>query len=1038
MIMGPSAMFARNSFVAFLAGLSLASTSTSLVFAEDRPNVLVILADDLGYSDLGAFGGEIATSNLDRLAAQGLRFSHFTNSGRCSPSRAALLTGLYPHQCGMGWLTAADLGQPEYRGELSPDSATLAETLSGSGYRTYLSGKWHLTHRDHQGIESSQDSWPLQRGFDRFYGVLRGGSYHAPDTLVEDNEHLSTPRNEAFHLTDALSQKANTFIEDHVRQHPKTPFFAYLAFTAPHWPLHAPEDDIAPYRDVYARGWDVLRDERFHRLRSLGLIDHELTLPLRSESVPAWDSLDLPQQADLAERMAIYAAQVTQMDRGIGSLIETLESVDQLNDTLILFLADNGASDMGGPFGFNRRPNQPPGSPKSFANYGEGWAQLSNTPFRSYKRSCRLRLPRLRPAQLSNTPFRSYKGSVYEGGIATPCIAHWPRKIVEHGRIRTEVAHLVDVFPTCLEISGVPHSGNPKGRPSSRLSGRSLVPVLKGMSGSERTLFWEHEGHRAAQRGPWKAVSPHEAPWELYDLENDRGESHNLAGELPAIVRDLSSAWDTHAERNPVLPLDGRPWKERIASTVSVTTTEVLETPDPPVDHGTEKPNIVLILCDDLGYGDLGCYGSTQHPTPRIDRMAEEGVVLTSFYSTSGFCTPSRASLLTGCYAQRIGMHMNYLPPGTSTMRQVLFPAAWKGLHPDEITVAEALKPLGYATACIGKWHLGDQKEFLPTRQGFDSYFGIPYSNDMGARQFPFNPPLPLLRNEVVIEAPVEQETLTKRYTEEAIEFIRQRQETPFFLYLPHTMPHNPVHVSEDFKDQTGQGLYADCVAELDASTGRILDTIDSLGLAEKTLIIFTSDNGAARAWGSGNAPLSGFKGTTSEGGMRVPFIARWKNRFPAGHRTDEMASTLDLLPTVLGMAGGSPPENRVLDGHDIFPLLSETSGITSPSEAFYYYQQDQLQAVRKGKWKLYLPLAAVRQPLSLIVASQNRAPRLYDLETDMAEKNDLADAHPEIVGELTAHAEKAREELGDLNHPGKGQRPAGMAKRPVPLTKTP
>ena len=326
-------------------------------------------------------------------------------------------------------------------------------------------------------------------------------------------------------------------------------------------------------------------------------------------------------------------------------------------------------------------------------------------------------------------------------------------------------------------------------------------------------------------------------------------------------------------------------------------------------------------------------------------------------------------------------------------MRQVLFPVARKGLHPNEITIADALKKRGYATACIGKWHLGDQQVFLPTRQGFDEYFGIPYSNDMGSEQFPVNPPLPLLRNEEVIEAPVDQSTITRRYTEEAIHFIQKHQTDPFFLYLPHTMPHNPVHVSKEFNGQSENGLYADCVEEIDWSTGQILSILEELGLSEKTLVIFTSDNGAAKQWGGSNAPLSGFKGSVMEGGMRVPCVAHWPGQILAGHRSLELTSTLDLFPTLVGLTGGELPTDRHIDGKDIWPILSGHEGAETPHSVFYYYRQDRLEAIRAGKWKLHLPLAIVGPDAD---ASAKSPPRLYNLETDIAEQDNVADTQPE------------------------------------------
>ncbi|MCK4294744.1 MAG: sulfatase-like hydrolase/transferase [Planctomycetes bacterium] len=437
------------------------------------------------------------------------------------------------------------------------------------------------------------------------------------------------------------------------------------------------------------------------------------------------------------------------------------------------------------------------------------------------------------------------------------------------------------------------------------------------------------------------------------------------------------------------------------------------------------RPNFIIIYCDDLGYGDIGCFGSTKHRTPNIDKMAAEGMKFTSFYVTSGVCTPSRSSLMTGCYPRRVNMHQS------ARGEWVLFPVAKKGLNPDEITIAEVLKAQGYATACVGKWHLGDQPQFLPTRQGFDYYFGIPYSNDMGSRQRKQNPPLPLLRNEKVIEAPADQNTITKRYTEEVIKFITANKDKPFFVYLPHTMPHNPVHSSDAFRGKSANGGYGDCVEEIDWSTGQILAALKKLGIDDNTLVIFTSDNGAANRWGGGNAPLSGGKGSTMEGGMREPCVIRWPGKIPAGTECSELACTMDLLPTFAKLAATTAPTDRIIDGKDIWPLMAARKGAKSPHEAFYYYYRDRLQAVRSGKWKLHLPR---KQKRSRDKKPEQWPARLYDLEADIAEKNDLTAKHPAVVKRLLALAEKAKQDLGDGSQKGANQRPAGLAGTPKPL----
>lgn len=447
-----------------------------------------------------------------------------------------------------------------------------------------------------------------------------------------------------------------------------------------------------------------------------------------------------------------------------------------------------------------------------------------------------------------------------------------------------------------------------------------------------------------------------------------------------------------------------------------------------------EKPNIILIFCDDLGYGDIEPFGAQQHQTPNLVRMANEGIKLTDFYVASGVCTPSRASIMTGSYPRRVDMHVNAVPPGTSTMRQVLFAVAHKGLHPEEETIADILKNEGYSTAMVGKWHLGDQSEVLPTRQGFDSYFGIPYSNDMGAGQFEGNPPLPLIIDETVLEAPVDQDLLTKRYTEESLKFISNTKNKPFFLYLAHNMPHNPVHASDQFKGTSRNNTYGDAVQEIDWSVGKILDRLDSLGLSENTLVIFTSDNGAAPRFGGINSPLTGYKGSTDEGGMRVPALFRWKGMIPEGATSNELVTSMDILPTVAALAKAKLP-SKPIDGQNVWDILIQKAGATTPHKAFYYYQVDQLQAVRSGDWKLFLPL----ENKKLFVHNDERGSveaRLYNLSTDMREMNNLAKIHPEVVEELIKLAQKARAELGDGNVMGSGQRKALYIQSPVPQLK--
>lgn len=480
------------------------------------------------------------------------------------------------------------------------------------------------------------------------------------------------------------------------------------------------------------------------------------------------------------------------------------------------------------------------------------------------------------------------------------------------------------------------------------------------------------------------------------------------------------------------MPALHRPFASRVLWTLlllscSVQTVGAAE-PTAPGSAAT-LPNVVFILCDNLGYGDIGCFGSTLHRTPHVDRLAAEGLKLTSHYSASGVCTPSRAALMTGCYPPRVGLHLTE-PDGA-----VLRPVSPNGLHPDEQTIAELLQTVGYRTACIGKWHLGDQAVFLPTRQGFDRFFGIPYSEDMTPREGQPWPPLPLMQQESVIEAPVDCDLLTQRYTEQAVDFIRQQQQGPFFLYLPHAMPGSSAvpFASEAFQGRSANGRWGDAVEELDWSTGRILDVLRELQLEDNTLVVWTSDNGAPRRnppQGS-NLPLSGWGYSTMEGGMRIPCVVRWPGKIPAGSVSDELTTLMDWFPTLAAMAGAQAQMKNPVDGRDLSRLLQNPDSTDSPHETFLYYYRDQLQAIRDTRWKLHLP--SDNKQVNLTGKTDTAGARLYDLHADSAEQHDVADKHPDIVKRLQQLADAAVAQLGDSGKPGSGQRPAGRSVPAVP-----
>ena len=446
-------------------------------------------------------------------------------------------------------------------------------------------------------------------------------------------------------------------------------------------------------------------------------------------------------------------------------------------------------------------------------------------------------------------------------------------------------------------------------------------------------------------------------------------------------------------------------------------------------------PNIVLIFTDDQGYEDLGCFGSPDIRTPNIDQMAKEGIRLTNFYVSQPVCSASRSSLLTGCYANRLGIHGAYSP------------YVKKGLHPDEQTIAEILKPLGYANAIYGKWHLGSEPEFLPTRQGFDEYFGIPYSNDMWPHHpwqgsvFNF-PELPLIENEAIIDTLDEQSMITTWYTERATSFIKKNKERPFFLYVPHSMPHVPLFVSDKFRGKSPRGLYGDVIEEIDWSTGEILKTLKDEGLDENTLVIFTSDNGPWLSYGghSGEAhPLREGKGTSLEGGVRVPFVARWPGHIKPGSTSSNPAMTIDILPTICQITGATLPSKKI-DGRNMLSLLQSDDGYSPHHEAYYfYYERNQLQGILSGdgRWKMYFPHSyrslngriGTNDGMPIDYDQNQMSIELYDLQNDIRETTSVAEEHPDIVTSLNELAEKIRGELGDdlTERKGSEVRPLGI-----------
>ncbi|MGI8979874.1 MAG: arylsulfatase [Pirellulaceae bacterium] len=540
----------------------LAAFSASPLESADKPNIVVILSDDMGFSDLGCYGGEIATPNLDALATNGLRFTQFYNTARCCPTRASLLTGLYPHQAGIGHMMD-DKGKPGYRGNLNASCRTIAEVLQPAGYRSYAVGKWHLTR--HTGKDGPKENWPLGRRFDRFYGTIHGGgSYYDPSSLVRDDTMISPYADPeykpaTYYYTDAISDQAARFVGDHAKEHSTKPFFLYVAFTAAHWPMHALPEDIAKYKGKYDNGYQPVRKARFEKAAKLGLID-----PRQPLSPPAGDWAKVLDKKWEAAGMEVYAAMIHRMDQGIGKLVAELKRTGQFDNTLILYLQDNGGcAEVMGRMGNMDHPNiVRPAMPTFPVMKPDEFAAAGSIP-RQTRDGFPVRMgPKVMPgpadtyvaygrgwANVSNTPFREYKHWVHEGGISTPLIAHWPRGIKARGELRTRPGHLIDVMATCIELSG---SQYPKDAPP--LEGQNLVPVFANKATPRDAIYWEHEGNRAVRVGDWKLVAKHAGPWELYNLSKDRTEANDLAVMQPDKVLELSTkyaAWEMRANVEP-------------------------------------------------------------------------------------------------------------------------------------------------------------------------------------------------------------------------------------------------------------------------------------------------------------------------------------------------------------------------------------------------------------------------------------------------------------------------------------------------------
>ena len=972
-----------------VVSLHLIAFCTTLVAnqpVEQPPNVVLIFADDLGYGDLGCYGAtKIKTPNIDQLAAAGRRFTDaHSASAVCTPSRYGLLTGEYPFLAmgGKGAWGPLPTTSPLI---IDIDTLTVGQVFKNRRYATACLGKWHL------GFKNGKNDWqvplrpgPQDLGFDHYFGIplVNSGSpfvyveddtlvgYDPDDPLVYKGKPVSpTPR----FPKEASKKSANQF-GGALKAHQ----------------IYDDEKTATLLTERAVKWITEKKDEPFFLYFPTPNIHHPFTTAPRFKGT---------------SQCGLYGDFVHELDWMVGEILNCLDENGLTDNTMVIFTSDNG-----------------------------GMLNLAGR-------------NAVKDGHKINGDLLGFKFGVWEGGHRVPFIAKWPGKI-KAGTKSDQLISQLDMLATFMALT--------EQQPES-LKGKDSINMLPALLGepeeplrTELILAPRQERNLAIRSGKWVYIGAkgsggfngskpsHHAwggapgvqfvggtnsdiengrikkdapPAQLYDMENDPGQTQNVYRENTQVVMEMQALLKSYRPNSAPKKKNNRP-------------------PKSPALGSADKPNFVVIFTDDQGYGDLSCYGGEHVSTPRIDQMAAEGARLTSFYVAAPVCTPSRAGLMTGCYPKRIGM-------GTGDKFGVLLAGDRKGLNPDEITIAEVLKTAGYRTGMFGKWHLGDQLEFLPTRQGFDQFFGLPYSHDIHPfhpRQSHYKfPPLPLLEGEKVIEMEPNADMLTKRFTERAVAFIEENKDQPFFLYVPHCIPHAPLHVSPSYMEgvsdevkkklsaeegnidyQTRHQLFRQAIAEIDWSVGRILDTLESNGLDEKTFVIFTSDNGPPKntAYAS-PGPLSGNKGSTLEGGMREPTVVRWPGQIPAGKPNDNLMTTMDLLPTFAKLAGAEVHSDRKIDGKDIWPTLAGEA--QTPHEMFFYHAGNKLQAVRSGKWKLH--------------TKKGKPSRLFDLELDIAEKINVIKANPEVAKRLNGYLQTFAKDIEENN------RPAAFVEHPKPLS---
>ena len=930
-----------------LCGSNRVSAAPATKPAGQPPNFLIIVADDLGFSDIGCYGGEIATPNLDKLAAGGLRFTQFYNTARCWPTRSALLTGYYPQQINMD--------PPE--GRLPPWTRVLPHYLKPQGYRCYHSGKWHLFGAPQVVTDG---------GFDRSYKLDDHDRYFNPQRHTLDDRLLPpVKRGSGHYCTTAIADHAIDCLKEHAAQHAGKPFFEYLAFTAPHFPLQALPEDIARYRQKYTEGWDTVRQQRWERLKQSGIVNCALS-PLATKFTPryfqpnvlkklgpgeiehpvAWDNLTAVQQDFQATKIAIHAAMVDRMDREIGRVLDQVRAMGAFENTVIVFLSDNGADASIIVRGDRNDRSAKPGSAGSFLCLGPGWASASNAPFRLHK--------------IWN----------YEGGISTPLIVHWPQGIAQRGALRHDVGHVIDLVPTLLELSGATATGKWHGAEPPPLPGQSFLPTLGGDQAVSRELFFKHEGNRALRSGNRKLVSARENAnsWELYDLKADRAEQIDLASRQPELAHRMADRWkqlDTQFHRD---------------ATASPSPRQAVE-PTPAKAARLQKPNVVLIVSDDQGWTDFGFMKHPHIKTPRLDELAARGALFPNSYTAAPLCRPSLTSILTGMYPHQHGICCND-PLGTEQIRN-LVPNDFQQTK-QLPALPRLLKDLGYRSLQTGKYW-----EQHHSTAGFTD--GMSVGGRHGDKGLAIG-----------------RETMKPIY-----DFIADcdTKQQPFFVWyapmLPHDPHYPPARITQKYRDQKLPGAearYYGMCEWFDETCGELLDYLDKNQLRDNTLVMFVVDNGVSQGYlasrtGGGNGLKARGKGSPYEGGVRTPMILYWPGHTKAG-RYDDLVSNLDVASTIMSACGGQAgPQAQGLNLLEVAAGKGRLARKAVFGEAFVHTAVDMnhpagnlyARWVREGDWKLI----AGKPPTGPATKV------LFNLAQDPFETKDLAATEPKRVEQL-------------------------------------